>query len=382
MRILHMCLAAFYIDKYSYQENILPRMHKKQGHEVQIIASVETFVDDVNLGYIEPAEYLNEDGIKVTRLPYAGWIPHKLATKLRVYPGVYQYLKQYKPELIWLHDVQFLSIYQVVKYAKRNKVRIIADGHTDFGNSAKTCLSKLLHKYVYAPFIKHAEPYIEHFFGTLPSRVDFFKKVYSLPDEKVSFLPMGVDDELIKKYINNQTRKEIRNRIGVTDEDTLLIVGGKLDVNKENILDILEIVGESERSDLKIVFFGSVCKVYQERFNRVCQSDRVINVGWLAPKDFYQHIVACDLAVFPGSHSVLWEEVVGIGIPCLFRDVTGAHHVDVNGNCRFIKSTTKENLKQLIFEIIEPDILVDMKDKANKAKDEFRYSDIAKRAIQ
>ena len=50
MRILHMCLAAFYIDKYSYQENILPRMHKKQGHEVQIIASVETFVDDVNLG--------------------------------------------------------------------------------------------------------------------------------------------------------------------------------------------------------------------------------------------------------------------------------------------------------------------------------------------
>lgn len=382
MRILHVCLAAFYIDKYSYQENVLPRMHKKQGHEVQILASTETFVDGIKLGYIKPTEYLNEDDILVTRLPYARWMPHKVAVKLRIYPSVYNYLLKFKPDIIFLHDVQFLSIRQFVNYAKKNKTRIIADGHADFGNSAKTRLSKILHKYIYAPSIRRAEPYIEHFYGTLPARVEFFKEVYKLPSNKVDFLPMGVDDELVNKYVNKHTRTEIRKSIGVSMDDTLLIVGGKLDANKENILDVLEIVEESERSDLKIVFFGSVLETYRERFEKACQSDKVINVGWLTPKDFYQYIAASDLAVFPGLHSVLWEEVVGIGIPCLFRDMPGVHHVNVNGNCRFVATVTKESLRHAILEITEPDVLADMKYRAVKVRDQFRYSDIAKRAIQ
>ena len=43
MKILHLMLACFYIDKYSYQENYLPKYHKKQGHDVEIIASLFTF---------------------------------------------------------------------------------------------------------------------------------------------------------------------------------------------------------------------------------------------------------------------------------------------------------------------------------------------------
>lgn len=27
MKILHICLASFYIDNYSYQENLLPKFH-------------------------------------------------------------------------------------------------------------------------------------------------------------------------------------------------------------------------------------------------------------------------------------------------------------------------------------------------------------------
>ena len=49
MKILHCCLAAFYIDNYGYQENILPKIHQIHGHEVKIVASTETFIDDKNL---------------------------------------------------------------------------------------------------------------------------------------------------------------------------------------------------------------------------------------------------------------------------------------------------------------------------------------------
>ena len=47
MKILHCCLAAFYIDNFSYQENIFPKIHKLQGHQVHIIASTETYLENI-----------------------------------------------------------------------------------------------------------------------------------------------------------------------------------------------------------------------------------------------------------------------------------------------------------------------------------------------
>ena len=63
MKILHCCLAAFYIDKYGYQENVLPKMHKIQGHEVEILASTENYLNGNKLSYVKPSIYYNEDKI-------------------------------------------------------------------------------------------------------------------------------------------------------------------------------------------------------------------------------------------------------------------------------------------------------------------------------
>ena len=40
MKVVHLCLACFYPDGYSYQENMLPQYHKMLGMEVAIIASL------------------------------------------------------------------------------------------------------------------------------------------------------------------------------------------------------------------------------------------------------------------------------------------------------------------------------------------------------
>ena len=101
MRVLHCCLAAFYIDNYGYQENILPRMHKLQGHDVMIIASTETYVDKVHLGYTVPGNYINENGIPVHRIPNNRFVPHKFAVKLRYYTGLYEELRLFKPDFIF-----------------------------------------------------------------------------------------------------------------------------------------------------------------------------------------------------------------------------------------------------------------------------------------
>ena len=69
MRILHLCLACFYIDGYNYQENILPRINHEDGHDVRILASTETYVDNLHLGYVEPREYVTEYGVPIRKQP-------------------------------------------------------------------------------------------------------------------------------------------------------------------------------------------------------------------------------------------------------------------------------------------------------------------------
>ena len=76
MKVLHCCLAAFYIDRYGYQENILPKIHKADGHKVEILASTENYIDKRKLGYVKPGSYMNENGIKVTRLSYINFLIH------------------------------------------------------------------------------------------------------------------------------------------------------------------------------------------------------------------------------------------------------------------------------------------------------------------
>ena len=63
MKIVHLCLSNFYIDNFGYQENILPKYNKDDGHEVTIIASRFTYQKG-KPGLADVGEYINADGIK------------------------------------------------------------------------------------------------------------------------------------------------------------------------------------------------------------------------------------------------------------------------------------------------------------------------------
>ena len=85
MKIVHICLGCFYIDNYSYQENMIPKFHKKMGYEVEIIASTLSFNRSGESCYVDAGVYTNEYGIKVTRLPYTKKLPSKVGVFFRFF---------------------------------------------------------------------------------------------------------------------------------------------------------------------------------------------------------------------------------------------------------------------------------------------------------
>ena len=148
MRILHVMLANFYIDNYSYQENYLPKYHKVLGHEVEIVASLFTFDKNGKGAWLpETSKYINEYGIPVTRLDFQK-LPK--ARRFRWYVGLQKELDRFAPELIFIHGVQFMDISVVADYCKAHpEVQVFADNHSDFSNSATNWLSKnVLHKII------------------------------------------------------------------------------------------------------------------------------------------------------------------------------------------------------------------------------------------
>lgn len=387
MKILHCCLAAFYIDDYSYQENILPKFHKKLGHDVRILASTETYNSDVELSYIEPSSYTSTDDISITRIGYINWLPKTIARKLRIYNGVKKNLNTFKPDVIFMHDCQFLSILTFANYARNNEVIIFVDSHTDFVNSGRGWVSKnILHKIIYKFCAKSIEKYTTKFYGTLPMRSDFLKEVYNIEPKKIELLPFGADDSLYNSNEKKSIRQKIREKLNISEGEFVFISGGKLD-RRKNIHLLLKVWQDLKKDGKlgpsKLIVFGKPNAEMNLEIQQLVIGDDIIFIDWLDSKEIHKYFFAADLAIFPGTHSVLWEEAVGLGLPCIFKKWKGIQHVDLGGNCIFLEEINDRSLKEVIKRIIEDKITFkEMKDKAEfLGPRTFVYSEIAKRSI-
>lgn len=384
MRILHCCLACFYIDNYGYQENILPKQHKLDGHEVEILTSTETYIDNKTLGYVDATSYVSESDITVTRLPYNRILPNFLARKLRLYKGITKVLNRFRPNIIFLHDCQFMDIRRIVEYARRNPdVSIFVDCHTDFVNSARNWLSKyILHKMIYRFCAKMIEPYTTKFYGVLPIRCDFLHNVYGIPREKIELLVLGGEDDKIHVEQREEMRKRYNSKYGFNANDFIVVSGGKLNKQK-NTIALIDALKKMDYSRLKLVIFGSIADDIKQEIEKRLNDPNVKYIGWIQADKVYDYLTIADLVIFPGLHSVLWEQAVACGVPCVFRDIEGMHHVDTGGNCKFLKTGSAEEIAGVLNEIVlNPDIYDAMRKKALHGASQFLYSDIAKRSIR
>ncbi len=384
MRITHLCLGCFFPDGYSYQENMLPKFHALQGHEVSVIASLQTFDKNGKITYMEGASsYRNENEIPVTRLDYKK--PKKIYRKMKRFIGTYDAIKKADPEILFIHGCQFMDMDIVVKYIKYHpNVKVFVDNHADFSNSASNWLSlHILHGLIWKRCAHLILPYATKFYGVLPARVDFLKNIYSLPDKKVELLVMGADDSKVQEALKPEVREKVREQYGINKDDFLIMTGGKIDMAKQQTLLLMKAVNQINSPKVKLIVFGSVVPELKDKVNQAC-SEVVKYIGWINSEDTYKYYSAADLVVFPGRHSVFWEQVAGLGIPMICKFWKGTTHVDVGGNVKFLKEDSADEIYNMLKNLIENrEVYEIMKNVAvEKGMSVFSYSKIAERSIQ
>lgn len=331
-RIVHLCLACFYIDDHLYQENALVRQHRLDGHDVTVIASTETFGADKALAYVEPSEYLGSDGAPVVRLPYR-WFPRFIGAKVRSYRGLMQELERVAPDIVVCHGISGAWLKDVVRYKERNSsVRVFADNHADLNNSATSFLSmKLLHRVFYRALINRARHIFEKILCASTEAMDFAHSVYDIPSKDLEFFPLGGvvfnDDDY------RMRRDGGRADIGLADDDVMLLQSGKFDSKKKLIESALAFSRSTTSDKFHFVVAGHLSDEVDARFRQAMETDpRIKFVGWKSPEDLMTLLCAADLYVQPGSQSATMQMSLSARCPVILADVKAHHsYMDKNG---------------------------------------------------
>lgn len=317
MRILHLCLANFYIDGYNYQENVLTRINKEDGHDVRIIASTETFADNVTTTYVEPSEYVTEFGVPIKRIPYVKIGTHFTTIKIRKYVGLYEEIVKFAPDVILCHDIVFWSVFDVIRYKKEHpEVKLYADTHTGIYNSGRNWLSlHLLHRCFYRYLIHRALPYLEKYFYITIGERDFSIQHYGIPEEMLEFFPLGGNLPTEAEY--QERRAARRAELGLAPDELLLLHSGKVN-NLKRTDELLKAFAAVPELKAKMAIIGSISDDVKSELEQLMEADaRVVYLGWKSASDLLEYLCACDLYCQPGSLSATLQNAVCCGSPIM-----------------------------------------------------------------
>lgn len=385
MKIVHVCLVCGYTEGINYQENNIIKYQALDGHDVTLITTDYCYTEGVWGLCQTESDYINPDGVHIIRLPFAFPLPYDINRHIGVFKGFKETLENLKPDVILVHCLQFQDMRKVAAYKRRHpEVPIYVDNHSDFSNSARNWFTRnTLYRFWWKPCAKSMEPYAEVFWGVMPSRVDFLQNIFGISPDKTDMLVMGADDESVTRAANPEVRRSIRKQYGISEEDFLIVTGGKIDVFKTQTLLLAKAVQEIDRENVKLLIFGSIDEELKDGILSMCDGKKIQYVGWAKGEQPYEYFASADLVAFPGRHSVYWEQVVAQGIPMICKYWDGTTHIDIGGNVEFLMEDSVEEIKKTLLRILdEPGKYEEMKKVAQSDKrHDFSYKTIARKSV-
>ncbi len=388
MKILMLC--DFYGIGQTYQDNLLAKYYIKMGHSVVVVTSTYNSPFDYNADKLDKSlgnsKELDND-IVIYRRRYSLNILHKL----RRYDDISEIIASEKPDLIYAHDIH-LNLPEVVRYIKKNfSVRLIMDYHCDYSNSAKNWISlKVLHGVIRKSFFLYYKKHIEKIYSIVPDGAKFLHEVYGVNYSEIELLPLGCDYDLSVKLMKGYNRHKLRKTLNIPEDKFVVFTGGKL--NKLKRTDVLiESVKRLSNKSVLLLIVGEVPqeeKEYDLYLHELAKESETRFVGWCDAIEMMKYMMISDLAVFPASQSVLWQQCIGMHLPLVVGDSGNQDATYLNYSNNVINLSVDEINVDTFVKIIDrlagnPDEISEMRAGASRAAAEYlSYGVIAKKTLE
>ncbi|MDD3742467.1 MAG: glycosyltransferase family 4 protein [Lentimicrobiaceae bacterium] len=377
----------YFHESQQYQENLLAKYYLKLGHNVTVVASTTTSVFEyysrLNRDEKERSEYF-VNGIKVIRQPYSV----NIFNRVRKLKGLKKIINEESPDLIYLHGVP-LNLPPAVAYKNKKKCKIVFDYHADYSNSANNWFSiQFLHKVLYRSVLRAFLKKIDRIFYVTPEGGKFLNELYGIPYNLMDLLPLGVDVDYINELRKNPQALQIRKNLGIQDDDFAIFTGGKLTRAKKIDLVIESFLLLDHPGSHLIIVGDTKDEEYKSKLLKQINNHPGIHfIGWIPGQKVYDYMSACNVAVFPASQSVMWQQAIGSGLPLIVGQSVGqdATYLNKNNNIFLIEEAqvNKENIVRLLKLLIEDENLLKVASmNALKTSNEFlSYEIIAKTSV-
>jgi 1,2-diacylglycerol 3-alpha-glucosyltransferase len=377
VRIVMVC--DFYNESLEYQENLLVKYYLKHGHEVTVITSTFESVFDYYSDRHDnrwPARDYRHGNARVVKLRYR----YNFLNRVRAFTNIRPILEQERPDLIYVHDI-IPNVLEAIAYKKRHpQCRMILDYHADYSNSGRSWLSlKILHGVVRKWFLDRARVHLSRIFPIVPASATFLHEVYRVPYAEMELLPLGADTDLGAEVRQRGEGLALRESLGIPPEHTVIFTGGKLAPAKRTEI-LIEAVKHIADPTLHLFVIGDSSKddeLYKQALVESASGCPNIRfVGWLGRIDIYRYLDMADLAVFPASQSIIWQQAISMGLPLIVGD---SGHQDISylnpyGNITMLGSSEirSDLLAQHISRLIrDRSIMHEMGSGATRVSDEL-----------
>lgn len=378
MKILH--INEYYMDGWTYQENILPQKQAELGNNVILIASTKYPNYYEKQTYTGEKEYFYKD-VKIIREEYK-----KCGLNLHI-SNLNKHLHEESPDHIFLHGMAIIKNKALMHYIIEKRPKVTVDVHEDFNNhhinkypdKIIDVISKLRYRLLISKYMTH----IDKIFYVAPSCKKFCMDFYGIPEDKLFPLFLGSDYDMISFDNRPNLREKLINELGLNANTTLLVFAGKIDRNKKIEL-LIEAFNNITVSNLHLVLVGSVSDEYKEYISQSLLNNANISfLGWKNNKDLMDLLLTCDLGVFPGGQSVIWQQSLCCGLPCIYGWHEGISYLN-NGNAVILENRTVEELSSIIKNLtVNKTKLEEMREIAqNYGYKEFNYLNIAQKSLQ
>jgi 1,2-diacylglycerol 3-alpha-glucosyltransferase len=311
MKILHCCLANYYVDGYNYQENVLTKQNKIDGHDVYILASTRTLGANSSIGFTESREYINEDGITVQRIPYKKFI---FSNKVNSFKNTYESIEKLAPDIILFHGINSIEILTLIKYKKENpNVKIYIDNHTWYGQAGyKTKLGRIsrktFHRILFKPLLHKSLPYIEKILNVSIDCEDYLSDLYKIPKSKMDLYPLGGNVFDTAEYL--ERRRNIREELNIDDDVIVYLHSGRLTKYKKTsvLLDAFKLY--SNKAAILIIIGKISDDIHDSISEKINMDKRVRYLGWKSANELQNFMCAADIYVQPGNQSASLQNAI------------------------------------------------------------------------
>ena len=306
MRIAHLVLANQYAEGFLYQENQLAYQNMLDGHEVLVIASTNVIGTKGSMSFLEftePCRFVDENGVDVVRVPYRYPLPSALNAKLRIYSGVQDELEKFAPDLMMFHGVGGAGVWEAVAYKKKHpEVVLVVDNHASFDNSALHWFTKYLYHSFFGRLTwKGAWKHVDKVYNVAKGCDDFLETLYGVAKEQTELLPLGGKALSDAEYISR--RRKTRERLGVSEDHTLLLHSGKM-VAYKRVWELVEAFDKTRSDKTVFLLAGNMDDETTKRMSSFMScNDQVRHVGWVDSNELTNLLCAADVYVQGWSQS-------------------------------------------------------------------------------